>query len=75
MTNKFNPQDINPADPMPTDTTSDKDVGGGRAKVTPFEGKLSVNPIAGLDNTPVLEKQPDYNLSECEELSWDGIGN
>jgi len=35
-------------------------------KIRPFEGKLSKNKLAGLDNTALEEKQPVYNKAECE---------
>ena len=35
-------------------------------KLSPVDGKLSVEPIAGLDNTKILEKQPIYNIAEAE---------
>ena len=43
-------------------------------KIRPFEGKLSTNKLAGLDNTTLEEKQPIYNRAECEkEIS--GLNN
>jgi hypothetical protein len=36
-------------------------------KVRPHQGKLSKNKLAGLDNTIIEEKQPDYNKAECEK--------
>jgi len=37
-----------------------------RKTLSPFDGKLSSDPIAGLNNTKLLEKQPEYNAAECE---------
>jgi len=35
--------------------------------LSPFDGKLSESPIAGLSNSVLLEKQPDYNLASGEK--------
>lgn len=35
-------------------------------ELSPVDGKLSAIPIAGLDNTKLLEKQPIYNIAESE---------
>jgi hypothetical protein len=36
--------------------------------IGPFDGKLNLNDLAGLDNTNIDEKQPEYNASECETV-------
>lgn len=39
-----------------------------KKKISPQEGKLSEDPIAGLDNTEMEEKQPVYASSPSEKL-------
>ena len=36
-------------------------------KISPQEGKLGSNPLAGLDNTKIEEKQPIYASAESEK--------
>lgn len=35
--------------------------------IGPFDGKLSSFAAAGLDNSRIIEKQPDYNIAGCEK--------
>jgi len=35
--------------------------------ISPFDGKLSTPGAAGLDNSRISEKQPDYNIAGCEK--------
>jgi hypothetical protein len=41
--------------------------GNAAKKINPHDGKLSRDPLAGLDNTVISEMQPKYNRSECEK--------
>jgi hypothetical protein len=38
-----------------------------KKKLSPVDGKLSRETIAGLDNTKLQEMQPEYDIAECEK--------
>ena len=37
-------------------------------EISPFDGKMNQNLLAGLDNTNIDETQPDWNEAECETV-------